>query len=159
MAYSTAVDVREALSPTQGGAPGQTAAGLSDEQINDAIAEADSIIDGFVGGSYVTTPVPPIVHFWSRDIGAYLATLTWRKSNDITDDDPVVRRYQLALLQLQGIAKGTVTVPLPDPPAVVTGNAYVANQYEGNLFNAAQFDMFGGSPLFNPPFNGGRNGR
>lgn len=148
MSYSQVGDVREALTPGAGTTGTNTAADLSDDQITDAIAEADAVIGGFVGGTY-TTP-PSLVTYWSRDIAAFLATLTWRKSKDVSNDDPIVRRYQLALLQLQGIAKGNTLVPPPDQ-SNNEGVGYVSNQYDGSLFQAYQFDLLG-----NPV--GGRRG-
>jgi Protein of unknown function (DUF1320) len=139
--YCQVSDVRNALSQDGEESGTNTASDLSDVQITDAIAEADNIINGFVGGSYTT--VPAVVKFWSRDLSAYLATLTWRKSSDIGPNDPVRLRYALTMSQLMQIKSGGVQAPPPDVKAT-EGDAHVENQYTGTLFQTPDFDLLGG---------------
>src|SRR4051794_29296313 len=109
MGYSTVAEVRSALTPAPNLTTGRgSAAELTDEQIADAIAEADSRIDSYIGGRYVT-PVAPldpnanpltysnVIAFLSRDLAAYLATLTYRGNQDLTDNNPVYRRFADAM--------------------------------------------------------------
>src|SRR4051812_49652477 len=121
--YSTPEMVRMAVSTaTNGDLPTtatHTAADLSDEALLDAIAEADATIDSFIGRFY-TTPVPvddanKIPHpidYWSRNIAAYNATLTFRGSQDISNDDPVTRRYTATMEALRAVNQGSAQLSL-----------------------------------------------
>lgn len=146
--YSTAELVRNALTPT--GVAG-TAAVLSDPQLADAIAEADQLIDSYIGARYavpvqpVTGVIPPPVGSWSRDIAAYLATLTWRRSQDITDNDPVVRRYKLTMQALTDVRDGKNSLSIPSSdgqPQDAAGAGTLINPYSGDLFTTRDFDLY-----------------
>lgn len=148
MAYSTAELVRNALTPT---GVGGTAAVLPDSQLVDAIEEADQLIDSYIGARYavpvqpVSGATPPPVGSWSRDIAAYLATLTWRRSQDITDNDPVVRRYKMTLQALTDVRDGKNSLPLPSSDGQTqdaSGAGPVINRYVGNLFTVRDFDLY-----------------
>lgn len=116
----------------------------------DAIAQADSIIDGYLGAlyvvpvvndssgvPYVTTPHP--LDFWSRDLAAYYATLTYRRSQDFTDQDPIARRFNATMLALNATAKGTMVLSIP-------GNASdTAGEGAGSPIN-----VYGGRDMFQP---------
>ncbi len=143
MGYSEVADVRNALSEDGADTGTGTAADMSAESIQDAIAEADAVIDGHVGGTYDPGTQPQIVHFWSRDMAAYLATLTNRKSQDIAADDPVRLRMALAMQGLNAVDTGKITLPLP-PVQTVEGEAHVENQYTGKAFQVSDFDVDGG---------------
>jgi hypothetical protein len=141
MSYSQPADVRAALVPGGGSSPpvpsSNTAADLTDPELQDAIAQADATIDGRIGAAYAASEtVPPIVKYWSRDIAAYLATLTFRKSKDIAPDDPVRLRYAFVM--------GQILTPggfLPEPsPAAEGGNLTAVNPV-GQLFPAENYEL------------------
>lgn len=155
--YSSPADVRNALTPGGDEADETTAASLSDSQIQDAIKEADGDIDTYVLSSYgipMDADNPDVaiypVRAWSRDIAAYLATLTFRKSKDLQPDDPVRLRYLRVMDILEQIANGSLRPNLPQPPAPTDGygpqGAFVYNLYHGKLFHP--------SDVFCPPGRG-----
>jgi phage gp36-like protein len=150
MSYCDVQDVRNALIPGGASTETNTAADVPDAAIQDAIDEAMAIVDAFVGGPYESTDfIPGIVLYWTRDIAAYYATLTWRKSKAPSADNPVVTRYQHAIEMLQSIAEGGLDIPspadIPDQGTVVNpADALVASQ-NGTLFNPADFDLTGRS--------------
>jgi len=143
--YTDPASVRVALagSLTDYSATG-TAASLSDTELNDAIREAQGVVDGYLSTRYET----PITNgadnalLWgmTRDIAAYLATLTYRKNKDLTATDPVALRYQAAMAQLQALQQGVMALDFtPDAPLDgepdLSGMPIVENAYEGTLFN------------------------
>lgn len=167
--YSSRTDVRSALFPgADSGMPTEdksTAASLPNLQIDLAIQEADSIIDTYLGvpSSHSvprdpdddTVAVTP-VRYWSRNIAAYLATLTFRKGKDLGRDDPVRLRHDDTIALLAMIRDGKTANPLPDPvdPNAAAGDAVGMNLYKtdqpgGGLFSPS--DFFGPtrpSPIF-----------
>lgn len=146
--YSSPTDVRNALTPGADENDNTTAAGLEDPQIEDAIKEADGIIDTFVSSQYgipqdpsdATVAIYP-VRAWSRDIAAYLATLTYRKFKDYGPDEPVRQRHQWVMDILQKIADGKLIPKLPLPPDPADGygpeGAFVYNVNPFKLFTPA----------------------
>jgi phage gp36-like protein len=152
--YSSPADVRNALTPGADDADQTTAASFADAQIEDAIKEADGNIDTYLSGKYGiptdpdATPADSVaiypVRAWSRDIAAYLVTLTYRKSKDLQPDDPIRLRFLWVIGILEKIAEGILTPNLPQPPAPPDGygpqGAFVYNQYSGKLFTPA--DVF-----------------
>lgn len=160
MAYSTVRMLRQALAPgdwIQGqpapSQPTHNASDLSDQQLQDAIAEADARIDSYIGGRYAT-PVQPApgaeiapspIAYWSRDIAAYLATLTKRKNQDLSDQNPVTRRFNLVMADLTAVRAGNSTLAIP--PVVDSGSnegsgaGPAMNPYVGNLFTADDFGI------------------
>lgn len=164
MAYSTPQKVRMALVPSSDGSaptsPTNTAADLSDAQLNDAIAEADAMIDSYIGGYYAVpvaatgTPavIPHPIDFWSRNIAAYGATLTYRGSMDFTDTDPINRRYKDTLAALQAVAAGKVRLQIPEN---TSGNSAIQpgstiNPYVGDLWQPEDFSLY---PAQSPQLN------
>lgn len=163
MPYSTVIEVRNALSPgafDDGDAPysngnlTRTAADLSNEQLDDAIAEADSLIDSYIGGRYATPvlldfsgapylAVPHPLDYWSRNLAAYNATLTYRKSQDFTDNDPVARRYTLTMAALTSVrdGKSTLNIPINATDSGQVGAGPVYNNYPYELFPTRDFDL------------------
>jgi hypothetical protein len=168
VSYSTVIEVRNALSPSPDGDPWDdgeqpdasqstnTAADLTNEQLLDSIAEADSLIDSFLGLYYIvpvvymadgvtpyTAPIVPLA-YWSRNLAAYYATLVFRKSQDFTDQDPVARRYLATLSYLQLV--GANKMVLPFPPAIGDtageGAGSPINPYGGqNMFQPRDFSL------------------
>lgn len=161
--YCTATDVRNALNPGGAGqAGGGTAASLDDTAINDAISEADGTIDTYLrtgtryavptetaqqdpgtGPVTVTVAIKP-VRFWSRNIAAYLATLTFRRGKDLPADDPVRLRYTDTMTLLTAIRDGKGEAPLPAPDSSsggTSGEVFAANAYDQPLFGASDFGL------------------
>lgn len=147
--YSTVTDVRSALFPGAGAEPTEdktTAASLPNEQIVDAINEADSTVNTYLsvpGDRKVTMEndaATQPVRYWSRNIAAYLATLTFRRGKDLGQDDPVRLRYTATIGLLTAIRDGKTGNPLePADPAPGSGGIEVFNQYDGNLFSPDDF--------------------
>jgi phage gp36-like protein len=147
MSYSQVEQVRDALTP--GGVSGDrtTAAGLTDVQLQDAIAEADSVIDLYLSARYITPVVvdPPnnTIAFWSRSLATYLATLTRSRGKDMKDEDPVVRRQRLVMKQLEMIKAGDGQLDIPElPPSEAQNAVAVQNLYEGDLFVPDDYSLY-----------------
>lgn len=168
MPYSTVVEVRTALAPgdwADDNAPDvnsstNSAADLGNAQLVDAISEADSKIDSYIGGRYITPVVngfdglpyvstPHPLDYWSRNIAAYLATLTFRKGQDLDDTDPVVRRYAATVVDLTAVRDGKATINIPDNEgnSGTAGAGDVFNRYTGgDMFQPRDFELgYGGS--------------
>lgn len=160
MSYSTPTDIRNALAPGVWPAPypenppvTRTAADLTDAQLNDEIAEADQLIDSYLNSRYATpvagtvegetTTYPPPIRTWSRNIAAYKATLTNRRGKDITENDPVVRRYRETMAALIAVSTGKASLNLPGNTGPSGGGDAGApfNPYTGDLFGSADFDL------------------
>jgi len=95
----------------------QAAADAAVGRIDDAIREADSLIDGFLarrGYPLPLAPVPGVVSSWSRAITRYLL----HKSRiSLESNDPIVRDYRDALKLLQLTADGKFSLGAEDPVA------------------------------------------
>lgn len=133
--YTTVEALRFTLA--QGGDtsdPG-TAASMGDEDLEDAIADAQAEVDARVGGAeFPAGEVPSLVANVTRDVAAYLATLTFRKGDPLDPNDPVRLRYQRAQGILADIGRGKIELSgEPDPE----GDAFVQNPYEGDLWSLA----------------------
>lgn len=155
--YSSPADVRNALTPGADEDDETTAASFADAQINDAIKEADGVIDTYIYALFgipqdADNPDVAIypVRAWSRDIAAYLATLTYRKSKDLQPEDPIRLRFMYVMDILEKIAAGILRPNLPQPPEPPPGygpqGAFVYNLYRGKLFHI--------SDVFCPPGRG-----
>lgn len=155
--YCDVASVRLALNITSDGSIAEnsiwSAAGLTDEQIGDAIQEAMVVVD-----SYVTVDadaVPGRIKYLTRSIAAYYATLSFRVSKDLTDTDPVIRRYNSAMDLLKGLRTGATT-PLPPPvggPDTATDVGAI-NPYDDNLWSASDwFGRCGNSSPFYPYYD------
>lgn len=162
--YCTELDVRAAL--TSGASPedAESAASLPSWQIEDAIREAQGTVDVYVRSRYVVAletldlPVDPNadpvvtvptevakypIRGWTRNVAAWLATLTFRKSHDIGEDDPVRQRYNMTMKMLESIRDRSAD--LADFQPAVTGDdqgVHVENLYEGHLFDQRDFDLY-----------------
>lgn len=157
--FSSVFDVRNALTPGADEADTSTAASLEDYQIFDAIEQADSRIQGYLPAGYVvgeqTVTVPPDVYdvavspfrWWSRDIAAWLVTLTFRRNKDLPVDDPIRLRYEATMVELGMVAEGTFN--LPPSSEALPADAYgvvVENLYEGTLFGPEDFNLVKAMP-------------
>jgi phage gp36-like protein len=166
MPYSTPALVRMALIPSSDGSlptvPTLTAADLADAQLTDAIAEADSVIDSYIGRYYavpvakildtdgITLITPHPIDYWSRNIAAYNATLAFREGQDFADSDPVARRYAATMTALTLVSKGQATLQIPDNTSVNagTGAAQAINPYVGDLFDVNDWNLRPLSPAW-----------
>lgn len=161
MAYSTPEMVRLALLPSSDGslptAPSNTAADLSDQQLVDAIAEADAHIDSMIGGRYATPvelisgDVPHPLDYWSRNIAAYNAALTYRQNQPLPDDHPVALRWRATMDALDAVSRGRASLPLPSNvgPSAAAGAGPAYNPYGGDLWVPADFEI--GNPRQSRP--------
>lgn len=146
MPYATPTTVREALSP-EGDTGPATAAQLSDDQLNDAIAEATSEIDAVVKGApFADGEEPAIIKAIARDVAGYLATLTHRQGNPLPPEHPVALRYKRAEALLAAAAAGKLDLTEEVETEARGGNVAVVNPYEGDLFT---FEDLGLGPM--PP--------
>lgn len=161
MAYSTPAMVRQALVPGSDGTQttnSGTAADLDDTQLTDEIAEADAMIDSYIARYYAVPvavkiagddedgtdgSIPHPIDYWSRNIAAYNATLTFRKNLDFQETDPVARRYNATMTALTAVSRGQATLQLPDnrTPNSGSGAGTPVNPYVGNLFDARDWNL------------------
>jgi phage gp36-like protein len=117
--YCTPADIRENVGGTDSGTG--TCAQLTDEQLTEAIGRASSKVSAYAGTTFepdASVPdvvVPDLIASLTVSIATYYATLTYRKSKDLSQWDPVVLGYQDALQTLKDIASGTIQVTPPDP--------------------------------------------
>lgn len=84
------------------------------QRIQDAVVEAESIINGSLAKrSYPLplSPVPKLVTGWTRDIARYLL----HKDGARKEDDPIVRSYRDAMKFLALIVKGEFSLGAEDP--------------------------------------------
>ena len=105
----TAEDVQE-LADDTGNDPSTTITA----RIDDAIAWADSIIDGYCGQRYAVafTTVPDRIKYISVDIAIY-RLFSRRASLELPEN--VVEDYKSAIALLKDIAKGLFTLSDPEP--------------------------------------------
>jgi phage gp36-like protein len=146
MPYATADSVREALVAEGRDAAGGTAASLSDEALQDAITEATAEVNGRVKGDPYPDPAPPLIAAVTRDIAAYLATLTFRRGNPLPPDHPVRLRYNRAEQLLERIGQGKIDLP-DTPSGPVSSRATVVNFYDGDLFTLEDLGLGPASTL------------
>lgn len=126
--YTDVEEVRRVLAPevTASGS-GESAAELSDEDINNSIERISARINTFLARQYrlpLPEPVPDVLRDIATDIVAYDITLSFYGSVDISDDDPVIRRYRDARGMLGQLSTGLLVLDLPtdeitDDPVVI----------------------------------------
>lgn len=93
------------------------------ERIDDAVADADGLIDGFLrqrGYALPMQPVPRLVVAWSRAISRYYLH---RNRQSLESNDPIVRDYRDALKLLQQVADGKLSLGVDDSMALGTAQA------------------------------------
>ncbi len=89
---------------------------VNQARVDEAIAQADSIIDSYCGTRYSVpfSTVPDIVKTLSVDIAIY--NLYSRRVEEIPETRD--QRYRNAIRQLEGIARGTISIGEDPEPAV-----------------------------------------
>jgi phage gp36-like protein len=131
MAYTDRDTVRQVLAPD--GVTEGTAASLEDSDIDEAIERVSNRVDTFLTRRYtvpLADPVPGIIRDIATDIAAYDLTLAYYKGTDITDQDPVVRRYRDARGMLGQLGTGLLVIDVPgadqtiDDPVVINPEEY-----------------------------------
>jgi hypothetical protein len=115
--YALPADIREAVAP-DGNFSG-TCAELTDDQLTQHLLRAQSVVDASTGKAYTDTNVPPLLKGLVLALGAYYATLAYRKGKDLAAQDPVYLLYQDAEATLKQIRDGEIDVF----PAVNTDTA------------------------------------
>ena len=124
MAYSTQTDIEKML-------PASDVVDLTDDEgtgaqvaarVSEAITQADAEIDSYCGGRFTVpfTTVPDIVKKCSVDIAIY--NLYSRRVESIPDTRS--ERYRNAIRQLEGIAKGIISIGEDPEPTASTGASY-----------------------------------
>lgn len=138
--YATPTQVRDVLS--RDASPEGTAAELGDTRITEAIESAEAEVNVRLATRYTvpfdSNAVPDVVGDLTRDIAAYLASLTYRQNKDFSSEqDPVLRRYQRALDLLKALATGDADLGGGggDDAPTATAGASGRNQYRGRLFS------------------------
>jgi phage gp36-like protein len=149
VAYTTPDDVRAVLDPdwqagvTGGDTAPQSAAALSDEQLQQAIDEAAAQVDGYLAGRYVTplAPTPAAVATVTRDFAAWRASLTYARGLPLPADDPVRLRYADAMSLLIALATGRATLPGAEQATQDGSSSYAGAADTGmsGLFDAADY--------------------
>lgn len=111
-------------------------------RIQDAVAEADALIDGFLakrGYPLPLSPVPKLVTGWSRSIARYLL----HKSRiSLESNDPIVRDYRDALKLLQLTADGKFSLGGDDVVATGGSSTDVRFAYAEPVFGRKQLSSF-----------------
>jgi len=97
-------------------APEIAAADAALVRITQAMTEAQSVIDGYLGKRYALplATVPTILATWARSITRYRL-----HANRISDDrtDPIARDYRDAIKFLEQVAAGKFSLGIDDPLA------------------------------------------
>lgn len=171
--YCTLRDVRAALTPGALSTDKETAASFDDWQIEDGIEQAEGIVNAHVltrytiptseievedpdnpGNTWVFMVAPSPVRGWARDIAAWLVSLTFRKSKDIGEDDPIRLRYEAAIDMLEAIRDRKATLPGSVFPPVDEAESQVGvsvfNLYEGRLFGPEDFGLGYDEKVYRP---------
>ncbi len=148
VAYATVDEVKGVLARDVADATGTAATLFNPDMVDYHIASAQAEIDARLAGRYVVpfpAPVPSLIKALTVDVAAYLATLTYRQSVDVSADDPVRLRYQRAQDMFKAIADGSMDLPAQQVPgdggASTAGIATVRNPYRGTLFVLDDFSL------------------
>lgn len=128
MVYTDRDRVRHVLAPD--GILDGTAASLGDPEIDEGIARVESRVDTYLRRFYtvpLVEPVPAIVRDLTTDLAAYDLTLAYYKSTDISDQDPVVRRYRDARDLLNSLASGVLVLDVLEEDTTTDDDPVVYN--------------------------------
>lgn len=160
--YCTVSDVKAALTPgaSEATSAEATAVNLPNWQIEDAIAEATGTVRLYVAGRY-TVPEPdteiteyPLsdpptqttvalapypVRGWTRNVAAYLLTLTFKRNQDLKKDDPIRLRHIMTMGQLEAVRNRSLDIPGFVIVDSDDQGVHVENLYQGQLFSLEDF--------------------
>jgi phage gp36-like protein len=146
VSYVAPNDVRSVLLPLADPF-NNTAASMTDPQLQFAIDDATTLVDGYTGTAYEDEDVPRLVQTLTKAVAAYYATLTFRKNVALDQRDPTLLRYQDAVVTLKSIAAGEIN-PVPfreaDPTDVPPAQVFVQNPFTGTLFTPRDFHLGAG---------------
>lgn len=135
MAYTSIGRVRLALAPDGDFASPSTAASLPDATIIEQIRIGDAEVDTYLSSRYVTPVVGgetnEIVSAWATNLAAWYSDLVYRKNDDLEETDPVQRRRQATIDQLQRVLSGEIDLQIP----VLSGGNAAFMDYPGRLFD------------------------
>lgn len=117
------------------------------DRIQDAVAEADALIDGYLvqGGHRLPLPLPlpgsakSVLTAWSRSITRYLLN-----KDRVTDDtkDPIARDYRDALKRLAEVAQGKFSLGLVSQATTDVSLTDVRFQSAPSAFGRDQLNHF-----------------
>lgn len=111
-------------------------------RIDDAVMQAESLIDGYLarrGYALPLNPVPELVTGWVRDIARYLLH---KDRSGKEDSDPIVRAYRDAMKFLELIAAGKFSLGAQDAIVNDPGSVDVRFESSPNVFNRDQLGSF-----------------
>ena len=143
MAYSTLTDIKKLI-------PEETIIQLTDDEgtgsidqtrVDEAIAQADAEIDSYCGSRYTVpfTTIPDIVKKISVDIAIY--NLYSRRVEEIPGTR--AERYKNAIRQLEGIAKGLISIgEQPEPAAPSQGGVETNKTDDDRTFTKDKLEGF-----------------
>jgi hypothetical protein len=153
MTYALPADIREAVAPD--GTFAGTCAEFTDDQMTEPITRAQSLVDGSTGMVFTDANVPPLLKGLVIALGAYYATLAYRKSKDLSQYDPIVLLYQDAIATLKLIRDGEIKF-IPDdpttdvPPAEVRSIVINPLLYGATAFTGDDFGLGLSSSVLDP---------
>jgi phage gp36-like protein len=143
MAYSTLADIKKAV-------PEEVLVQLTDDEgfgavdqgrVDEAIASADAEVDAYCGGRYSVpfSTVPEIVKKISVDIAVYnLYSRRLEEAPDVRKE-----RYRSAIRQLEGVAKGNISLGVdPAPSASEDGRAETNKSTNDQVFTRDKLKGF-----------------
>lgn len=109
--------------------------------VQDAIDDADSLVDGYLANRYSLplAKVPGVLVVWTRAITRYLLHKN-RKSME--SDDPIVRDYRDALKALGLVAAGKLSLGADDPTIGGAALGEVKFVSDGTVFGRDQTRSF-----------------
>lgn len=142
--YITESELKELLSPdgTPSGAA-RTPASLPDAQLTEAIEWAQAEVDTRLATRYAVPfadPAPQTVRWLVFAIAAYHAWLTYRKTVDLEERDPVQLRYNTAINLLNAVVDGRADLPGADATAA-EGVGSPLNRLSYDLFTEQTFGL------------------
>lgn len=144
MPYSTLDDIQALL-------PEDVLLSLTDDEgmgvinqtrIDEAVAQADAEVDAYCGGRYVVPvdPVPDLMRKLSVDLAIYnLYSRAVQSMPDVRSE-----RYRNAIRQLEGIAKGSISLGVATVPGPAdTGSGAETNKAtDTNVFSRDKMEGF-----------------
>lgn len=114
---------------------------VNQDRVDEAIAAADAKIDSYCGGRYRVplSTVPEIVKALSVDIAVYNLYSRTQFMPEVRKD-----RYRDAIKQLEGIARGLVSLGVAEaPPAADPGSGAETNKpTDSNVFSRSKMEGF-----------------